>query len=205
MGRILSRGRRKGPIPFGMQDAGPRLRARRHRAQSATRRRDLRARATIIFLRKPRLFSVQARNHLASALCCWKSRRRHARWIMPFRARALPARASPFFWRLVPLSSGDPVSPPQGPGFALPHGGKGIVNTAKTCGLGVSNVHLPEAEDVSCSVKEGPGWALRGQANKQRDTTMKTRHVTQLSDQVLYANAQSSRIVPRLSVTNNLS
>ena len=77
-----------------------------HKAMSS-----LRARATIIFLREPRAFSVRARNHLASALSFWNSRKRHASWIIPRRTRALPDRASPFSRRFFPLSSGEPVRP----------------------------------------------------------------------------------------------
>jgi hypothetical protein len=33
--------------------------------------------------------------------------KRHASWIMPFRTRALPDRASPFSRRWLPLSSGE--------------------------------------------------------------------------------------------------
>ena len=35
-----------------------------------------------------------------------------AAWTMPRRTRAMPARASPFSRRLLPLSSGVPVRPP---------------------------------------------------------------------------------------------
>ena len=38
----------------------------------------LRARATIIFLRRRCAFSVRTRNHLASALSFWNLRKRHA-------------------------------------------------------------------------------------------------------------------------------
>src|SRR5262245_45320821 len=63
----------------------------------------LRARATIIFLRRRGVFSVRARNHLARALSFWKLRKRHASWTIPRRTRALPDRARPFSRRLLPL------------------------------------------------------------------------------------------------------
>ncbi len=81
-------------------------RTNRHRAI-----RSLRAKATIMVLRAPRAFSVRARNHCAKALSFWNMRNRHANWIMPRRARALPERASPFSRRFFPLSSGEPVRP----------------------------------------------------------------------------------------------
>ena len=48
-------------------------RTRRHRAISS-----LRARATIMVLRVPRVFSARARNHCAKALSFWNMRKRHA-------------------------------------------------------------------------------------------------------------------------------
>src|SRR5215211_4727972 len=70
------------------------------------------ASATIIVLRvAPRASTDRARYHCASALSFWKMRRRQASWIMPRRTRALPALARPFSRRLLPLSSGAPVSP----------------------------------------------------------------------------------------------
>jgi hypothetical protein len=72
----------------------------------------LRAKATIIFLREVRAFLVRASNHFAKALSFWNLRKRHASWIIPFRTRALPDRESPFSRLLLPLSSGEPVSPP---------------------------------------------------------------------------------------------
>src|SRR5712691_7137000 len=79
---------------------------RRHRAIS-----NLRARATIIVLRFLPALSVRARYHWLNALFFWKSKKRQANWIIPRRTRALPALASPFSRRLLPLSSGAPVRP----------------------------------------------------------------------------------------------
>ena len=45
-------------------------------------------------------------------LSFWNIRKRQANWIIPRRIRALPARASPFSRRRLPLSSGAPVRPP---------------------------------------------------------------------------------------------
>lgn len=75
--------------------------------------RSLRASATIIVLRVAflRPSAVRASNHWTRALSFWKRRKRPASWIMPCRTRALPARASPFSRRHLPLSSGDPSSP----------------------------------------------------------------------------------------------
>src|SRR5262245_55236390 len=74
--------------------------------------RSLRAKATIIFLREVRAFLVRISNHFAKALSFWNLRKRHASWTIPFRTRALPDRESPFSRLLLPLSSGEPVSPP---------------------------------------------------------------------------------------------
>src|SRR5208337_870548 len=57
--------------------------------------------------------SVRVRYHWLNALFFWKSKKRQANWIMPRRTRALPALASPFSRRLLPLSSGAPVRPAQ--------------------------------------------------------------------------------------------
>src|SRR3954465_11721732 len=79
----------------------------RHRAISS-----FLARATIRVLRvPPRASAVRARYHCASALSFWNRRKRHANWIIPRRTRALPALASPFPPRRLPLSSGEPVRP----------------------------------------------------------------------------------------------
>src|SRR6478672_10528452 len=70
------------------------------------------AKATIMVLRvPPRASAVRARYHCASALSFWNSRKRQASWIIPRRTRALPALASPFSRRRLPLSSGEPVRP----------------------------------------------------------------------------------------------
>src|ERR1700680_5103684 len=79
---------------------------RRHRAIS-----NFRARATIIVLRFLPPLSVRVRYHWANALSFWKSKNRQANVIIPRRTRALPALASPFSRRLLPLSSGAPVRP----------------------------------------------------------------------------------------------
>src|SRR6266478_5363520 len=79
---------------------------RRQRAIS-----NLRARATIIVLRFLPALSVRVRYHWLNALFFWKSKKRQANWIIPRRTRALPALASPFSRRLLPLSSGAPVRP----------------------------------------------------------------------------------------------
>src|SRR5262245_1993518 len=79
---------------------------RRHKAISS-----LRARATISVLRFLPALSVRVRYHWLNALFFWKSKKRHANWIIPRRTLALPALASPFSRRLLPLSSGAPVSP----------------------------------------------------------------------------------------------
>ena len=80
--------------------------ARRHRAIN-----NLRASATIIVLRFLPALAVRARYHWVNALSFWWSKKRQANWIMPRRTRALPAFASPFSRRLLPLSSGAPVRP----------------------------------------------------------------------------------------------
>src|SRR3954467_14433978 len=70
------------------------------------------ASATIRVLRvPPRASAVRARYHCASALSFWNRRKRQASWIIPRRTRALPALASPFSRRRLPLSSGEPVRP----------------------------------------------------------------------------------------------
>src|SRR5258708_11205739 len=79
---------------------------RRHRAIT-----NLRARATIIVLRFLPALSVRVRYHWLNALFFWKSKKRQANWIIPRRTRALPALASPFSRRLLPLSPGAPVRP----------------------------------------------------------------------------------------------
>src|SRR5215467_13846029 len=53
--------------------------------------------------------AVRARYHCVSSLLSWNMSQRQANWIIPHRTRALPARASPFSRRLVPLSSGELV------------------------------------------------------------------------------------------------
>src|SRR4051794_11388658 len=79
----------------------------RHRAISS-----FLARATIRVLRVPPWASaVRARYHCARALSFWNRRKRQASWIIPRRTRALPALASPFSRRRLPLSSGEPVRP----------------------------------------------------------------------------------------------
>src|SRR6266571_8776360 len=77
---------------------------RRHKAIS-----NFRARATIIVLRFLPALSVRVRYHWAKALSFWKIKKRQANWIIPRRTRALPALASPFSRRLLPLSSGAAV------------------------------------------------------------------------------------------------
>ena len=95
-------------IPVG----GSPVVANRHKAS-----RSFLANATMSVLRvPPRASAVRARYHCARALCFWKVRKRQASWTMPRRTmprrtRAFPAFAKPFSRRLVPLSSGAPVSP----------------------------------------------------------------------------------------------
>src|SRR5262249_7185973 len=75
---------------------------RRHNAINS-----LRASATImVVLRTPLGPSVRDQNHFVRALPFWNWRKRQASWIRPRRTRALPALASPFSRRFVPLSSG---------------------------------------------------------------------------------------------------
>ena len=81
---------------------------KRHRAMS-----NLRARATIMVFRFLPSVSILVRYHWANALSFWKSRKRQASWISPRRTRALPALASPFSRRLLPLSSGEPDAQPR--------------------------------------------------------------------------------------------
>ena len=69
---------------------------------------NLRASATIIVLRFLPALSVLVRYHRANALSFWKIKKRQANWIIPRRTRALPALASPFSRRLLPLSPGAP-------------------------------------------------------------------------------------------------
>src|ERR1700680_120221 len=71
---------------------------KRHKAIS-----NFRARATIIVLRFLPAPSVRVRYHWLNALFFWKSKKRQANWIIPRRTRALPALASPFSRRLLPL------------------------------------------------------------------------------------------------------
>ena len=75
------------------------------------RNQELTGQATIILLREPGTLSVRARNQHARALSFWNIRKRQASWINPRRTRILPDRANPFSRRLLPLSSGEPVSP----------------------------------------------------------------------------------------------
>jgi hypothetical protein len=63
-------------------------------------------------LRDVRAFLVRISNHFVKALWFWNLRKRHASWTIPFRTRALPDRKSPFSRLLLPLSSGESVSPP---------------------------------------------------------------------------------------------